>query len=377
MAVTFPQRPTDGSIVASDTPILYSFASNQANQANFSFVVQTFIDGILISTDMVFPERGSSAHFDASRIALVYVKALPRYVSLMAAETLHTLQVKVAERFGVVPITQAFTASTTCKLVKASCSNQQFQFEWLTTKYTPSLKWLSDSPDSTVLVSRKYPIYASILNTDPDATVGLLFYDFAGDIVHVYTSTTIIADKVNVCLKPAELEIILLGSGYTLAQISKITIEMNVSDQFVVQYVDDDCSEFHQMNWLNNLGSYDQFLFTHNRDSDSAVTSQEYKKQFGAWTGNVFVYDDLNTGNTDYVREIQETGTLYSGWISQQYQNWLTQIVESVDHQLLEPGTSEKIIVTDTKTSKLKHRFEEALNYQVNFKKTNFKSITQ
>jgi hypothetical protein len=380
MAVSYVQQPVANSIQSSDTPLLFSFSSTQTAQANFSFVVDTLYNGVIVSTDMVFPERGSRAHFDASRIALALTKAPPRSFGYITTQALPTLQIRVSERYGAVPVTQPFVQSNVCKIAKASCNNEVFGDQWLPNKYTPSVKWLTDAPDTRMLVSRKYPVWASILNTDPQVQIEIHLYDLNDDIAWISTSGQLPgSDKVNFNLIPSEIEDeIFTEVGLLLTDISRMEVYMNQSQPLHIQYIDEDCGEFHQLNWLNNLGAYDQMLFTHNRESDSAVTALEYKKQFGAWdTLNKYQYDDLSSGDTTYVKEIQETGSLFSGWIPEAYQNWLSQIYQSVEVQLLEPTTTERIVVTDTKSSKLTHRFEDALNFQVNFKKSNFKSITQ
>ena len=77
------------------------------------------------------------------------------------------------------------------------------------------------------------------------------------------------------------------------------------------------------------------------------------------------------------MKEITPTGSLYTGWIAESYRNWLNGIAESIDVLLMVDGQSEKIVPTNTSTEELKTRYEEIMNYQVDYRKTNYKSITQ
>jgi len=52
MAVTFHDIPQ--KYAPSDNPVTYRFSSNQTAGANFSFLVETYINGAVVATDKVF-----------------------------------------------------------------------------------------------------------------------------------------------------------------------------------------------------------------------------------------------------------------------------------------------------------------------------------
>ena len=377
MAVTYIQQPTSGSIQSSDNPIPFVFSGSNIAQPNFCFIVETYVNGTIASTDMIFAEKGSRAHYDAINVTLPYLKPSPRSTGLATLQNLPTMYIKVAERYGTTPVTHAFTQSNTIKLVKACTNEESFALDWITDKYTPSEKWITNAPNVTLLLSKKYPVWASIFNSQPDVQVEVYTYDADGINNGILSSGMLAtADRVNVQVTPAMIEAEI--APLTMADVARMDIYMNQSDPLHVIFIDEDCGEFHQLSWLNNMGAYDQMLFTHNRDQESAIQIQEYKKQFGNWTtSNTFEHDPLKSGDTPYSKTIQPTGSIYSGWIAEAYQNWLSEIFDSVDAILLEGDQIERIIVTDTKATKDKHRFMDILNFQVNYKKSNFKSITQ
>lgn len=381
MAVTFHQQPTGTTIQSSDNPIVFVFSGSNYLQPNFSFIVQTVIDGIVVSTDMVFPERGSRAHFDISKSTLPQLRATARSTSFYSLQNLNTAYIQVAERYGTTPVTGSFSSSNTIRLMKARCDDDVFEVNWINNNYPASSKWLTDVPNNTYIVSRSNASWFSILNSDPSIVVGLTFYDVYGDAVIVHSEAPVAgADRVNFCISESSLASILSGyPPYTWADIYMIEVQMNVADSMFIRFTDSDCELKQQVNWLNNLGAYDQMLFTHNREVKRQVTAKEYKKQFGAWTSNGlnFVSDPLTSGDTTYLKEVTPTGSLYTGWIEESYRNWLNGITESVDVLLLTEGNAEKIVATNSNTEELKTRFEEIMNYQLDYRKTNYKSIAQ
>lgn len=377
MAITYVQQPTAQSIQSTDNPIVFQFSSNQTGQPNFCFIVETILNGIVVSTDKVFPERGSRAHWDASKIAMTSVKPTLRTTGLISMQTLSQLSIRVAERYGTTPTTQPFSTSNTVRLLKARCSNEDYQLNWIGNTYVPDQKWLTDVPESKMIVSKKYPIYASMLTTSSTIQLEVNCYDSAGNILgHVTAQSTAGGDKINVRITPQDITTAI--APISIDEVDTLEIYINQSDALKVEFVPNECTEFHQVNWLNNLGTYDQFLFSHNHDEEAAVSALEYKKQFGAWnSSNLFEFDPLTSGDTTYNKTIKPSGTLYTGWISQEYQNWLAQIYYSINTILFEEDKIYSLVVTDTKSTKMQSRFDELLNFQMSYKKTNFKSITQ
>lgn len=377
MAITYQQQPTAQSIQSTDNPIVYQFSSNQTAQPNFCFIVETLLNGIVVSTDKVFPERGNRAHWDAGKISMPQVKPTLRTTGLISMQTLPQMSVRVAERYGTTPVTQPFAAGNTIRLLKARCKEEDYQLDWIETQFPVDTKWLTQVPNATMIVSKKYPIYASILVANSNVQLDAVCYDANGVVLGTVTAQSIAGgDKVNVQITPQDIALAVLPA--TIDEVETMEIYVNQSEALRVSFVPNECTEFHQLNWLNNLGTYDQFLFGHNHEQESAIKALEYKKQFGAWdSSNNFSFDALTSGDTTYSKTVQPTGNLYTGWISQEYQNWLAQIYHSINTILFEEDGIQGLSVTNTQSMKMTSRFDELLNFTVSYKKTNFKSITQ
>lgn len=378
MAVTYYQQPTANSIQASDTPITFVFGGSNYLQPNFCYIVQVYLNNVIVSTDMVFAERGSGrAHFDVSQIMTSLITASPRSANFYNAVTLSQVKIDVAERYGTTPVTYTPASSNSFKVMKARCPDDQYYPGWLTGEYTPSADWLTDVPQLRYQVSRTNSAYASILNTDFTVLIGVTLYDLVGDPAYIhneYAPTPF--DRLNFCISATSLAPILAAAGMTIAQVGGVEIQMNLASSIYFQFVDSDCEMRQQVSWLNNLGSYDQMIFSHNREVSRSISALTYKKQFGAWSGNSFVYDALSTGDTVYVKEITPTGTVHTGWISEEYRNWLIGVTESPDVQLHLDGVTEKVVVTNTQVAELKHEHEEVMNLSLTYTKSSYKSVT-
>ena len=67
MAIIIQQEPD--FFTSASNPVIYTFESDETAQANFSYIVELYIDGALHSTHQVFQQSGIYAKFNASEIA--------------------------------------------------------------------------------------------------------------------------------------------------------------------------------------------------------------------------------------------------------------------------------------------------------------------
>jgi len=382
MAVSILQQPAANSIQSSDDPLVFVFSSNQTGQPNFSFIVETTYNSQIVSEDQVFPELiGGIAQFDVEQVLRPLLKAQKRGpVGLFNGENLRELSVTVFERYGTPAGLQSLAVTNVCKIMKAATDEETYAPGWLAANYPPGQKWLTNAPEGVMLVGRGNPVYGSILNTDAQCLVEAQYFDLAGAYVTSGTSGVQTGtDKVNVCLDEA----LMLShiSPATLDQISRVDVYLNQSNRISFQFVDQECTQAVQLNWLNNIGAVDQFIFTHNREREFTSEISEYTKQFGQWQetpspGNYYTHNALTSGVTHYLKVISAAGSIHTGWINEANQNWLAEIFQSVEVHAVVGSESEKLPVTNTKSTLDQSRFEDLLNFTVNYKKSNFKSIT-
>lgn len=381
MAVTILQQPAQASIQSSDDPLQYVFSSNQTGQANFSFYVQTFYNTALVSEDMVFPERaGGIGQIDIRQIIQPLVAAQRRVPpTIYGGENLREVYILVWERYGNPPALQSLQPSAIFKVMKAATDEETFKVDWLTLNYQPSLKWLTNAPNNTMYVQRGNPVFASILNSDALCLVEAYYFNSAGAVIGIGTSNIQNPfDKINIHLDEALMTSHVAPNNFN--DIARIDIALNQSEGLRFLFLEAGCGDPVQLNWLNNIGGVDQFLFTHNRQRRFKTEIREFKKQFGVWNdnptpGNYYVHDPLQSGPTHYLKVTEPTGAIHSGWVTEEYQHWFSEIIQSVDVIAVEGSNSERIPVTDTKSTLDENRFMDTLNFTVNYKKSNFKSI--
>lgn len=336
MAVTFITSPQ--AYTPSDNPVRWTFSSNQTGQANFSFIVEVYVNGVLDSRREVFPEVGSRAHIDISD-TMMRVTPLPNTTHTTVvknAGNFITCYVKVRERYGSTPAYQADATSGTVNCFKASITKQSFT-SYLYTDYV----------FATTANPMKFYTYRDVpltLNHDADNFLSfadggesgkeLVFtlYDAYGNSI---TGADIsIPDGVNFIQMNVRSSLLINETPITLAQFNSASyIEFFVtqfggdpmSDIVRVYFDQSDCGIRTHCVWLNKLGSFDCYTFTHNKIVSAKIDSSTFERQFGAWSGNLFSYDSNGSGVVDFLKQTKSMMQLVSGFIQQDMQNYLVQ----------------------------------------------------
>ena len=364
MAVTFATIPASYS--PSDNPLKYTFSSNQTAQANFSYKVKTYLNGILVSTDKVFPESGIYAHFDASTIVR-YLMPQPTIGTALSqlSPTILNVYLIVTENYGSTPIDYSSATSSTTKTFKAALSDKDFINKDFNATYKQS-KWLTNwNIAEPIQVLRGCDVVASMI-VDASKTLTLKFYNAAGSLIHTYTTTqTLVMWNLN-------LKSTLLTSTAGVPDITLVatfTAQIGTSDILTFEYYDDYCNNPFQVSWLNEYGTFDQFLFKHNNQIKSTTETLGYQSQFGYWSGSSFTYSLENIGDKDIIKTIKIEGTLTTAWLTMAEQNWLVECINSVRVVLYDiTGDRTFIRITDNQYNYDNDRFVDQINLSINYK---------
>lgn len=369
MAVTITQQPTDWS--PSDNPLLYEFSSNQTTQPNFSFIVRTYVAGVLTAEDKVFVERGTKAHYDASTVVKNAIQR-PNINSGLYTEANYSneVYVKIYENYGTTPTDHASATSTTINVFKACFSNKVWK-SWDATDWV-GLKYLTNVPRNETMY-QSYGDY--ILNIITDGIPNELLinaYDSNGSLIDSYSETqSFLISQVN--LSPQNLAGIM-----TLTGLSYYTVQVEGSEMFTIHlhpYVlqTDMCNSPYVLQWLNEFGSYDQFIFDHNIEFSGSVKERTYGKQFGNWVSGSFTYSLKDSGSIRVGTRQTDKGVVYTKYITQTLQHWLCELYKSPRHYLTEPleGTTDTIRITSTQFTFAQDRFEDLISESVAFEYTN------
>tara|TARA_R110000868_G_scaffold119513_5_gene317269 strand:- start:13289 stop:14455 length:1167 start_codon:yes stop_codon:yes gene_type:complete len=334
MAVSFITSPYQ--ITPSDNPVRWTFASNQTGQANFSFIVEVYVNGVLDSRREVFPEVGSRAHIDISDI-MMRVTPLPSttHTTVVKNSGNYTpCYIKVRERYGSTPAYQADATSSTVNCFKASITKKDF------TVYNPSIYeigqpislFMNYAPNTLRLnhdSNNIVTVFNVLLN---DLTIVFTLYDSTGSSI---TSADISIPDTNLISQ------INLRSSLLIAE-TPITLALfnqaSYLEYYCEQYGGDQVSEIKRVYfdqsecgirthcvWLNKLGSFDCYTFTHNKIVSAKIESSTFERQFGAWVGNLFSYNANGSGVVDFLKQTKSMIQVVSGFIQQDMQNFLVQ----------------------------------------------------
>lgn len=365
MAVTIHTTPLQFS--PSDNPLTFTFSSNQTAQANFSYIVETYFNATKVATDQVFPESSTRAHYDCSAIVSGLMPQ-PTYATSIWQDANITAEVYIIVRefYGATPALQANATSTTIDVFKGALSDEDWEnFNAPTT--WKNLLFLTNYPRGERFeVLRGTDVFLNMI-TDASKTLEIKIYQEDGTLIDTFTDTqTYVIAQLN--LNTTNLVNPSVFTAPQIASTAYYTVQIGTSEIFTIYFLDDYCFGCYQLQWLNEYGAYDSFIFAHNLDVDGETNAQKYTKQFGQWNGTAFEYDSNKSGEQRSSVFTKKKGIVYTEWISQAQQNWLVETFDSTQHRLYNQDADVwSIAVTTSQFSFVQQRWEDLINQSVGF----------
>ena len=375
MAITIESNPQ--AITPSDNPIRYTFNSNQVAQPNFFYRVKTYYNGNIISVDDVFPQSNGRGYIDISK-EIMRVTPLPSIKNSLVTNsgTMGSIKINVAEFYGATPVQEDDVDSATTKAFKACLSDAAF----LTTDFATDFKntrFLTNYPrGQRIPILRNQDTGILIITEGSSQTAGVRAYDVDGNFLG--GSNTVGTVDIRQFNLKASIVGSVLGGGVDMDDVSYIEIKVASSETLTFEYFDNYCYKPHSLLWLNEYGGYDTFMFEHNLTLSGDVKREGYKKQFGRWIGNGFVYGLINSGSVNYSSNQTDKGQISTDYITQELQNFLTETYKSPVH-ILYPvsGAARPIKILGRSFDLLQSRFEDLISEEIDFEYSNtHKGIT-
>jgi len=371
MAVTISQEPAPYS--PSGNPLMYEFSSDQTAQANFSYIVETYVGGVQVKEEQVFLERATKAHIDIQETVDNLLSA-PTVKTDFEADsgTSADIYIKVYENYGTPATNQASATSSTTVAFKGEISKERFVDVNFNTQYRVS-KWLTNHPTNNITILREQTACCSILTDSAyDATIS--YYDSAGALITSYTTNQ---NRVIWQFNLTQFALI-ADTGVTQPQLDNtayFTLQVSTSDILTFTYLDDYCYNPKSLLWVNEYGSFDTFIFNHNDIRKGSNSSKSYTKQFGAWDGTTFGYDPLDSGAIDYVKTQQIEGTLVSGYMTEEIHDFMVELYDSPFYLLYDAAGNgaESVSITSNSWNYNQNRFDELIMEEVSYKLSNTK----
>jgi hypothetical protein len=329
MAVTIHQVPK--AYNQSDSPIVWTFSSDQTGQANFSYIVETYVNSVMVSMDRVFPQSGIYAQFDASPIAkwAVTPVTLEPIAPSTDAQNYRSIYIIIRENYGTPPTNQASATSSTYKIWK---SKLDFN-EWVVTNtdnyvFTAATgsKWLSNTPVYYLRQGETLQATHIVNSAGATLTRTLRFFDAAGSGVGSpvqITPTTYDIMKFNLSYDYLEAQCTGNFDDVVRVRVDLSNFTPLSSEQLNI-LIDRTCGyETTRLHWLNKLGGIDSFTFKRLARENKTVERENYKTQQGRLVGTTYSFDTFYTGQNDYQTKSQRTIKATSGWVTPEIANWI------------------------------------------------------
>jgi len=365
MAVTIHQSPQ--SYTPSDNPVVWVFSSDQTAQTNFSYLVSVYIDGNLDSDNVVFPEDGIYAEFDASGIVSRNTQA-PTINAEPIDDALNYCEVYIiiTERYGNPPTSQADDTSDTVTCWKARITDEDFEV-YDATDYVMS-------GAITVLPLTQFPTTINpkirpdefhrlmiITNDDPVTDVEYNLYDENNVVIVTDSVSGTFTNKISIVnISPS---VIIAETTITLANFEAcayytilvypttadpVTYRMDMNTNHRYDYAV-------RLHFLSMLGCVEGFSFDLIARESADVTSEGYQRKFGYISGNSFVFDSNRGTDIDIAKVTTKKLTVESDWLLQDEQNWLVENMYDSPMVFIEQadGGLKRVKVTNTSYAKM------------------------
>jgi hypothetical protein len=368
MAVTIENSPEDWQ--TSDNPIIYQFSSDMDGEPNFSFKIELKLDAVVVFTDKVFVEVSGNAHFDASSVTKWKVPG-PQKLGALEADsgTTKTIQLVVTENYGDPPVDEASASSLVTNVFKAGVSDREFlQNEYGDYELT---RWFTDHPTNDMDIFRLDDKIISILGAGAAVTAELNFYDANDVLQHTYVTPVRTYDIWQFNLTDGNL--ILTAGVPDLSIITYFTVQVDSSEIMTLRYYDEQCEPPVSVTWINKYGAFDSFVFKHVNIESGDVKADNYAKQFGGWDADAYTFDLANSGTLDYFKRTNNKGRAVTDDLTQEIQNWLTEVFKGLRHQMVLPdGTTYPIRVTTSRFQLQQARFTDQRNIVIDYDASSF-----
>lgn len=346
MAITIAQNPQPFWPICND--VTWVFSSTNTAQPNFSFIIELYLNGSLLSTHEVYPENGIYGKFNISQIGRAVVTSnYPEEVGPTIGELNpdNTWSLLIYEKYGTPPATQIASSTATAS---RNFLNGSFRFGDATTGGWDYQDYDIDTGGKSDLFLTDFPRnrkdmcayeeykYLSIINSGGDNLTGYVkLYDISGSIIKSATLTGILATGlVTPFMNVAPINLVngvtILQSDfnncyYYTIQLKQTSTPTKASEIYKIYY-DQSCSAYprRRLHWLNKYGAWDSFTFTLLSEDSTDITSNNYSRVTGRWNvSNNYIQSISDGHQMTQSKFMQDKLILNSDWIHQDVQQWL------------------------------------------------------
>lgn len=333
MSVTIETEPEFWT--PSGNPVVYTFSSDQTAQANFSYLVEVYINGTLEAREKRFPESGIYGRIDITAYAERATSA-PNITNVFESSAGNdaTILIKVIERFGDPVADGANASSGSSKVFKAKLGYSDF-VNWQSSDYSFDTGSTTNNILTTFPSTEDFDIRLNqqkrvmCINNGNAMNLFVELFDSSGVSV---ASDTIPLTLVNVSIVNVGITDIVAASSITLLNFTN-------SEYYTFSFVGGvsgstktyrinikrDCitTSAKRIHFISRLGSIESFTYKLYSNESGSVSSRGYAKERGSWNGNAYGFNLSDGINIDFQKVRQKNLLLRSDYMSEALQNWL------------------------------------------------------
>lgn len=366
MAVTIASSPQ--KYTPSDNPIVWTFYSGAIGNPNFSYIIEVYVNAVLISSHQVFPEIGGGySHFDISEIIrpITPVAIVGSSTIVTDASNYRSAYVKIREFYGTTPSFHSDATSATIYPFKSRLDPIDFDtFDYTDFKSTSNTKrFLTDSPNTLMLPEGK-DYYLNII-TDNQTDVGIIleFYDSSNALITALDYNAATSFKIT--------QFNLNSNNYLASLTQPVLDTVSYVDYYMADlggspisetkrmYFDRGCDNGAELIWLNKYGAFDVYNYGQNLIASSEITAKTFEKQYGSWVGVNYVLDSSNAGVHSYFKTAKDKVKLVSKYIDSDTQNWLVRSAYISSLVYMFDATRQMVNIASTSYEESNNRFVE------------------
>jgi hypothetical protein len=366
MAVTIASSPQ--KYTPSDNPIIWTFYSGAIGNPNFSYIIEVYVNAVLISSHQVFPEIGGGySHFDISEIIrpITPVAIVGSSTIVTDASNYRSAYVKIREFYGTTPGFHADATSATIYPFKACLNPIDFDtFDYTDFKCTSNTKrFLTDSPNTLMLPEGKDYYLNIITDNQTDIGIILTFYDSSNTLITAIDYNAATSFKIT--------QFNLNSDNYLSTLTQPVLDTVSYVDYYIADlgsspisetkrmYFDRGCDNGAELIWLNKYGAFDVYNYGHNLVASSEITAKTFEKQYGGWVDVNYVLDSSNAGVHSYFKTATDKVKLISKYIDSDTQNWLVRSAYISSLVFMFDATRQMVNIASTSYEESNDRFVE------------------
>jgi len=398
MAITITQQPQ--FFQPACNPYVWVFESTQTAQPNFSFIVELYVDFVLVSTHQVFNESLNYAKFDASgdlRCLLTSEMVTTGALLNFTDPAIGFVEIKVYEKYGTPATIQPTPAqSQVSRAWNSSLRHPDFitynHYDYMVSRINPNsgnILFLTDFPRARkYFVGLNESAFLSFLNRGGSATTNfeLNLYDITNTLIA--TDTIAVALALNMGVLDVSPNNLIANTTVTLANFNAsayYTIRVQATDtpalfsgysEIFTFWIDTECHRYEtrRLHWLNKLGGWDSYTFTLVSVDSSQVITSDYQRERGEWStnGTAWNYSKYHGEQMAFNKYSTDILVLNSDWMHESFQNWLVRDLYESPKVYLEatPGAFEPVKITNGDYTLRQRRVDGLIREVVNIQRT-------